>query len=99
MISIIRYLPIKTIENDLLQYSLDKGSVTKDEKDRIFCCRLLSPISNRIHSNYYTTLIMEKVNDLCKDCSDNVRRTMIEEIYKIAVPNNYINKQELSFSV
>jgi hypothetical protein len=84
LIRSVQYLPIEIVEKDIIDLAESKGSLSAQEKNRIFCCKLFGAISKRCTSSTISSLFLKQAISLCQDTSFEVRKNMAKQLVHIA---------------
>ncbi|KAJ3343035.1 Serine/threonine-protein phosphatase 4 regulatory subunit 4 [Gonapodya sp. JEL0774] len=84
LITTIKYLPMETIENDILPEALIDGGLAQPVPFRIWCCRVLGAVALRLDGKKIERLFFKRAMTLCQDTDYEVRRCMCLQLPALA---------------
>ncbi|KXS18817.1 hypothetical protein M427DRAFT_176720, partial [Gonapodya prolifera JEL478] len=84
LITIIRFLPLDVVENDILPEALIDGGLAQPVPFRIWCCRVLGAVSLRLDPKKIEKLFFKRAMTLCQDTDYEVRRCMCLQLPSLA---------------
>lgn len=84
LILAVEHIPIGLLENEIIPFAIQKGSLSESEQNRCFCVRLFGALSKRFTFQTIKDHYLQKIIDLCQDTSFSVRKTMAIEILNIS---------------